>query len=107
MLTLASRLLTPLLAQHPPEAIAVSAIYYACLTATPQIALPLQPKPWWELFDVESEDVIWEVCRTVLQLYKDWGIGADRNKEAIWRSAAKKTLPVTKAALREGLDSTV
>jgi hypothetical protein len=96
-------LLTPLVALYPPTTLAITAIYLSCLLANPPVALPSR---WWELFDVESEDEIWSVSRTLLECYRTWGVDvvAGKGDEDLWTRAARKALPVTKAEVREWLD---
>lgn len=104
------RLLTPLLVLHPPHYIAVSAIYLACLTAVPQVALPMEPAPWWELFDVPSEEAIHEILQPLLELYSRWTGGTQwlaqgsemsmAGKSTVWRKAAELELPLAKEDVR-------
>lgn len=54
----------------PPHVIAVSAIYLTSTFITSSPPLPLQPKPWWELFDVSREEVR-IVCSHIMRLYND------------------------------------
>jgi len=116
-------LLTPVLTIYPPHLISVTCVYLACLLAHPQVALPRIPAPWFELFDVNSEEEIWEVSRTLLDLYKHWvgdvewlreaddvsGAFADGRqvggaqlvqRTTIWRRAAELKLPMTKEEVR-------
>lgn len=87
------------------------------ILAEPHIALP--PK-WWEAFDVDDEESIWEVCQTLLSCYEAWGVNAiahmrkpvqttdsnnnDYMPKDIWRQAALKSLPLTKSELRRWLE---
>lgn len=69
---LLTSLLTPVLSIYPPHTISVTCVYLACLFARTQVALPRSPAPWFELFDVSSEEEIWEVSRVLLDLYRHW-----------------------------------
>ncbi|RSH78589.1 uncharacterized protein EHS24_002317 [Apiotrichum porosum] len=62
-------LLTPLYAQQPTHVLAVMSI----LLATRLRRIPL-PEGWYLLFDVTWDD-IWPCCGTVMQLWRDWGLG--------------------------------
>lgn len=98
---------------YPPHYIAVSAIYLACLTSSPQVALPLDPAPWWELFDVPSEEAIHDVLRMLLDMYARWtgdtawigqqGKEGMSERQSIWKKAAQLNLPLTKESVRQSL----
>lgn len=123
LLTLPSSLLTPLLAIHPAHVISVACLYLACLTASPQVVLPTDPAPWWELFDIDDEEDIWTICRCLLDLYRRWtgdddiawicqifpqegnGMLADEpvRRRSIWRQAAMLRLPIMKSDVRDFL----
>lgn len=60
---------TPVYALFAPHVLAAASIYLVMHTMKPQPAvLPLEPKPWWELFDVTREELR-IVCAHVLRLY--------------------------------------
>ena len=83
--------------------VAVAAIYLACLpTATDQlgVALPMRPRPWWELFDVRSESELHEVCEMILAVHDRW-----QGPISVWQRAAELQLPLTKAAVRSRIES--
>ncbi|KAH8926874.1 cyclin-like protein [Atractiella rhizophila] len=90
-------LLTPLPALHPPTLLAATAIYLASRMADPPVPLPLNPRPWWELFDVESEGEMEEVGRTILEVRKRGEAEGD-----VWTWMA--SLPVGKKGVREWLE---
>lgn len=108
------RLLTPLLAMYPSTYIAVAAIYLATTLPPVSFALPLEPRPWWNLFDVASEPELWSICTPLLEVYDSWGDGAAsltredaltiEGGPSIWRRAAEKSLPLTKTAVRDWLE---
>lgn len=110
-------LLTPLLVIYPPHVISVSCIYLALLVSSPPVALPMDPAPWWTLFDVPSEEQIHEVCRTLLNVYRDWSGGTDwlgdgtkggvkgDGVKTVWRRAAEKKLPMTKEEVRRLIEA--
>jgi len=91
-------------------------VYLACLFASPQVALPYTPAPWFELFDVESEEEICEVSRLLLELYRRWvgdiewlrdgsgsgggGGTASLPRASVWRRAAELKLPLTREEVR-------
>ncbi|BGP21000.1 hypothetical protein JCM10213_003235 [Rhodosporidiobolus nylandii] len=108
---------TPAPALYPQSTLALSAIYLATRLSTPPIALPLDPAPWWTLFDASEDDIL-DVTSMLLQLYKDWGSdpreagkaegeregsGIGGRKESVWRRA--RSIPVTKSGVRELLTS--
>ncbi|GAA95264.1 uncharacterized protein L969DRAFT_92476 [Mixia osmundae IAM 14324] len=100
-------LLTPLLATHPPGDVAAAAIYYACAMITPAVSLPLKPRPWWELFDVSSEETLVHITETVLDLYDRWALTSpdtDQSAVTIWEQAAARKLPTTKSQVRTSLE---
>jgi len=105
---------------YPAHYISVCAIYLATLlSSSPKVVLPTSPDPWWVLFDVESEEEIWTVCRVLLDLYRRWTGGTDwlvldkeiikeelgngLLKKNIWRRAAELNLPITKDQVRKML----
>lgn len=115
-----SSLLTPLLAIYPSHLISVSVIYLSVHISTPHVNLPLSPAPWWELFDVESEVDIWNVCRMILDLYKHWTgdlhwlidkeesdkmrlATTSTTRKTVWRRVAEMRLPTTKEEMRRWL----
>lgn len=117
-------LLTPLLATHPPHLISVACVYLAVLTCSPKVALPMQPAPWFTLFDVASEEDIWQACKVLLELYRVWTgstswlldssdadtgevAGQERaiHRLSIWKRAAQLDLPLTKAEVRSIVDA--
>lgn len=125
------RLLTSLPALETPGALACAAIYLAALeTCQPveaakavppmdpaldqgePVVLPVQPRPWWELFGVRSQSQIWRIVCAMLDFYQLWYGGASIGTDAaeprptIWARAARLRLPLTKTALREQLPST-
>lgn len=67
---LVDSLQTPLFCLFPPHAIACAAIYLATATSEPPIALPLNPAPWFQLFDVEEEELR-VMCAHILYLYDE------------------------------------
>ncbi|GAA6009487.1 hypothetical protein JCM10207_003799 [Rhodosporidiobolus poonsookiae] len=108
-------LLTPAPALYPQSTLAIAAIYLGTRLASPPVALPLDPAPWWTLFDATEDDIL-DVTTMLLRLYKDWGsdpVGASDageksegnglqlggGKENVWRRA--KRIPVTKSGVRE------
>lgn len=104
-------LLTPLLVLYPPQYIAVSAIYLACLTCNPQVALPLTPAPWWELFDVPTEEAVHDVLQMLLDMYTRWAGETDwvdrkelgrslSDRQTVWKRAAHLKLPLAKEDVR-------
>jgi hypothetical protein len=115
-------LLTPLLATHPPHLISVACVYLAVLVSTPQVVLPMEPAPWFVLFDVASEEDIWQACRVLLEVYTRWtgstewlleptagDVAPDLEKPlarrlSIWRRATQLDLPLTKAEVRAIVD---
>lgn len=84
----------------------------------------MEPAPWFTLFDVASEEDIWQACRVLLDLYCTWtgstewllesqspdGSAAPLDHESlvkrisIWRRAAQLDLPLTKAEVRAIVD---
>ncbi|CAD6908701.1 unnamed protein product [Tilletia controversa] len=65
---------TSLYCQFPPHILACAAIYLTALTNRPEpLALPMQPRPWWVLFDVEEEDDLRIISTALLRLYDDSG----------------------------------
>ncbi|KAK0560358.1 hypothetical protein OC844_003803 [Tilletia horrida] len=65
---------TPLYCQFPPHILACGAIYLTALTNKPEpLALPMRPKPWWALFDVEQEEDLRIIGASLLRLYDDSG----------------------------------
>lgn len=118
-------LLTPLLSTHPPHLISVACVYLAVLTSSPKVALPMEPAPWFTLFDVASEEDIWQACKILLDLYRIWTGGTEwllhSNQEdndetapvhggsldriTIWKRAAQLDLPLTKAEVRSIVDA--
>jgi len=105
------RLQTPSPALYPQSTLALSAIYLSCRLASPPIALPLEPAPWWTLFDATEDDIL-DVTSMLLRLYKDWGSspvgemadstnGSMLRKENVWRRA--KRIPTTKSGVKEAL----
>ena len=105
--TLCHSLQTPAPALYPQSTLALAAIYLSSRLATPQIALPLTPVPWWTLFDT-NEDEILDVCTMLLKLYADWGSGLDsstrQDTTTIWRRAG--SLPLDKRAVRNRIAAT-
>ena len=103
------RLLTPLLALYPAHLISVAVIYLSAVVCTPQVALPIDPAPWWELFDVSSEEEIWAVCGVLLDVYNRWagdldwlaGGASSLVHGTVWRRAAELRLPATKEEVRQ------
>lgn len=106
--------MTPIYAIYPPTSVATAAIYLACLytvDSSAPVALPLEPRPWWELFGVTSEEQIWQICRHLLDLYKQWDpsllpsqAGTDGATHCtLWQRIADENVPITKSALRERL----
>lgn len=100
---------TPAPALYPQGTLALAAIYLSARLATPQIALPLAPVPWWTLFDT-NEDEILDICSMLLKLYAEWGSGLDRGESndaskttSVWRRAG--SLPLDKRAVRDRLAS--
>ncbi|GAA6035548.1 hypothetical protein JCM8097_000310 [Rhodosporidiobolus ruineniae] len=108
---------TPAPALYPQSTLALSAIYLAVRLSSSSpspVALPLEPAPWWTLFDTTEAEIL-DVCGMLLRLYKDWGsdpaqIGREEGKgqagqgvrkESVWRRAAR--IPVTKSGVREVL----
>ncbi|EPQ25858.1 uncharacterized protein PFL1_06533 [Pseudozyma flocculosa PF-1] len=59
---------TPVYCLLPPHVLACSVIYLTAQTAEPPFALPLEPMPWWELFDVQHGEIE-VVCCHILRLY--------------------------------------
>ncbi|KAK0533878.1 hypothetical protein OC835_002861 [Tilletia horrida] len=80
---------TPLYCQFPPHILACGAIYLTALTNKPKpLALPMRPKPWWALFDVEQEEDLRIIGASLLRLYDDSGwdgmgskMGVDAERE--------------------------
>ncbi|KAK0533503.1 hypothetical protein OC834_002223 [Tilletia horrida] len=80
---------TPLYCQFPPHILACGAIYLTALTNKPEpLALPMRPKPWWALFDVEQEEDLRIIGASLLRLYDDSGwdgmgskMGVDAERE--------------------------
>ncbi|KAK9895710.1 cyclin-like protein [Cystobasidium minutum MCA 4210] len=117
-------LLTPLLATHPPHLISVACVYLAVLVSRPQVVLPMEPAPWFTLFDVATEEEIWQACKVLLEVYQTWSGSTDWLVESetsaadgainkplverlsIWRRAAQLDLPLTKAEVRAIVDKT-
>lgn len=82
----------------------------------------MEPAPWFVLFDVASEEDIWQACRVLLDLYRTWTGSTEWLLEAgtqvakgvsdkplvertsIWRKAAHLDLPLTKAEVRAIVD---
>jgi hypothetical protein len=82
----------------------------------------MEPAPWFTLFDVATEEDIWQACRVLLDLYLTWtgstewlldtqtGNGETENYKrlterlSIWRKAAQLDLPLTKAEVRAIVD---
>lgn len=107
-------------ALETPAALACAGIYLACLescqpashassipstdpdlTKEP-VLLPMQPRPWWELFGIESHERIWRIVSTLLQFYDQWTDGCKSGSgTSAWTKAAQWHLPLTKAAVRE------
>ncbi|KAL9933122.1 hypothetical protein V8E36_007840 [Tilletia maclaganii] len=74
---------TPLYCQYPPHILACGAIYLTALKNRPHpLALPLKPKPWWALFDVESEADLRIISATLLRLYDDSGWAEEEGEPA-------------------------
>lgn len=59
---------TPVYVLFPPHVLAAAAIYLTSLTLSTCPALPLKPRPWWELLDVSREELR-TVSAHVLRLY--------------------------------------
>ncbi|WFD05929.1 hypothetical protein MVES1_001263 [Malassezia vespertilionis] len=68
---------TPIYCLFPPHAIAAAAIYLLTLEDTEwaPLALPMEPSPWWALFDV-SRDELRVIATHILRLYDAQGLGA-------------------------------
>lgn len=115
-------LLTPLLATHPPHLISVACVYLAVLTTLPRVVLPMEPAPWFTLFDVATEEDIWQACKVLLDLYLTWTGSTEwlldtQNGEtvqqqqrfterlSIWTKAGHLDLPLTKAEVRAIVDA--
>ncbi|KAM0787176.1 hypothetical protein ACM66B_006424 [Microbotryomycetes sp. NB124-2] len=101
---------TPAPALYPQSTLAVASIYLAVRVSTEPIALPLEPVPWWTLFDAPEADVL-QVCTTLLSLYRDWGADrawlrprtpADAVPKSVWVRASE--LPLDKQGVRDRLD---
>lgn len=78
----------------------------------------MEPAPWFVLFDVSSEEEIWQACKVLLDLYRTWTGSTDWLLEesaeqtadasvkpvvdriTIWRKAAELDLPLTKSEVR-------
>jgi len=83
----------------------------------------MEPAPWFTLFDVATEEDIWQACKVLLDLYRIWtgstewlleyqaqnGETADHKpftqRLSIWRRAAQLDLPLTKAEVRAIVDA--
>lgn len=85
---------TPIPALYPQSTMATACIYLVSRKA--QVALPLEPTPWWQLFDC-TETELHDIIELLLQLYRDW------QGEPVWTRFAK--LPRSKARVRELLDT--
>jgi hypothetical protein len=86
--------------------IAVGAIYLAALlslSTSDPVVLPLEPRPWWELFQVSSEADLLEICASLLRMYDRWGGLEQKSATPVWQVAAERNLPLTKSDLREKL----
>lgn len=83
----------------------------------------MEPAPWFTLFDVASEDDIWQACKVLLELYRVWtgstewllqssetdngevaGQQGSIDRLSIWKRAAQLDLPLTKAEVRAIVD---
>lgn len=61
---------TTIFCLFPPHVIAASIIYFTATYMNSSPPLPLEPKPWWELFDVSREEIR-IVCSHIMRLYND------------------------------------
>jgi hypothetical protein len=69
LLTLYLRSLqTPVYVLFPTHVLAAASIYLIYVTLDDFPALPLEPSPWWELFDVTREELR-VVCSHIMRLY--------------------------------------
>lgn len=110
---------TPAPALYPQSTLSLAAIYLSTRLASPPVALPLEPVPWWELFDATERDLV-DVSTMLGDMYEDWGVRfplaprvepgssgestdrPDRFVESVWKRAAD--LPITKRGVRDLLD---
>jgi cyclin L len=89
-------LITSLPATHPPNVLAASCIYLSCWEEGK--AIPLTPRPWWELFDVEKEEQLLDISREILKLRKRLRGGWET-----WRRTERRKEDVRKRLESEGL----
>jgi hypothetical protein len=69
----------------------------------------MDPAPWWELFDVPTEEAIHDVLKTLLDMYLRWTgdtqwlreqTGSMQDRQTIWKTAAQLSLPISKEDVR-------
>ena len=61
--------------RHEARVIACAAVYVAARSLS--VPLPLQPRPWWELFETSREEMLL-VCGRVLALYGERGAKVEK-----------------------------
>ena len=59
---------TPVYVLFPTHVLAAASIYLIHVSLDDFPPLPMQPKPWWELFDVTREELR-VVCSHIMRLY--------------------------------------
>ncbi|KAK4047794.1 hypothetical protein OIV83_005136 [Microbotryomycetes sp. JL201] len=91
-------------ALFPQSTLAVAAIYLAARMSSHPLALPLEPVPWWTLFDAHEADVL-QICASLLSLYRDWG--ADRAWSPTEQASSSVSILVWKRAADLPLDKQV
>lgn len=78
---LTDALQTPVYCLFPPHAIACASIYLLTMDNSvlhAPLALPLEPAPWWTLFDVERREMR-AIASHILRLYDAEDVGDQRN----------------------------
>lgn len=68
-----TRMQTASPALYPETTLALTSIYLSTRLAVPPISLPLDPVPWWELFDAKEEEIV-NVAKMLAEVYQDWDV---------------------------------
>ncbi|GAA6061548.1 hypothetical protein JCM10212_002755 [Sporobolomyces blumeae] len=85
-------------ALYPQSTLALASIYLSTRVVSPSVSLPVDPVPWWDLFDAtqgELDDVVEELAK----VYRDWG---SSRSFGIRRVGERKVETKTRALEEEG-----